>query len=284
MKKITKRLLVFFIGLPLVLFVVYFTELNHVLLNLVILVVSGIAAKELLPIVESNLKTQPKGLIIPLSLLTPSVSLICCTFKLPTYLITIAYSLALIISMGYEVFRPGQDVIGLFEHSASRISASVLIITYSGFFFSFLSRMSLWNHSRIFLSLFLLMVYGCDSFAWFFGMLFGKRNRGFIKASPNKSIAGFIGGCLTSIAFGIVAYYFYPHIFISIWRVILLGLFTSIAAILGDLIESVFKRSASFKDSGQVIPGRGGILDSIDSLLIAAPVFYFLVTILFGIK
>ena len=55
---------------------------------------------------------------------------------------------------------------------------------------------------------------------------------------------------------------------------VILALITTLAAIVGDLIESVFKRSLNIKDSGNIIPGRGGILDSTDSILIAAPIFY----------
>ena len=55
-----------------------------------------------------------------------------------------------------------------------------------------------------------------------------------------------------------------------------MGSAVGIATILGDLIESAIKRSATSKDSGQLIPGRGGILDSVDSVLYAAPVFYYL--------
>ena len=112
-------------------------------------------------------------------------------------------------------------------------------------------------------------------------MLFGKNNRGYIKASPNKSIAGFIGGIAGSILSGLLGIYIWPEIFIgSILKIIILGIIVAIAAIAGDLAESVFKRSAGWKDSGRVIPGRGGILDSIDSILMAAPVFY-IFTILF---
>ncbi len=60
-----------------------------------------------------------------------------------------------------------------------------------------------------------------------------------------------------------------------------IGLFTSLAAIAGDLIESVLKRACQVKDSGRLIPGRGGVLDSIDSILIAAPIFYISYTFLF---
>jgi phosphatidate cytidylyltransferase len=67
----------------------------------------------------------------------------------------------------------------------------------------------------------------------------------------------------------------------SIWAGVLLGLCAGIAATLGDLSESVIKRSAGVKDSGSLILGRGGALDSIDSLALAAPIYYLVYQVLF---
>ena len=138
--------------------------------------------------------------------------------------------------------------------------------------------------NSLYMALFLVMVFGTDSFAWFFGMLFGKNNRGYIKASPNKSIAGFIGGIFATVivVFLVTRYIpvfskYFSHI--SNLEIISLTVVTSLFAIIGDLIESVIKRAVDVKDSGNIIPGRGGILDSVDSLLLAAPVFYLLVKI-----
>ncbi|MCI7397280.1 MAG: phosphatidate cytidylyltransferase, partial [Spirochaetia bacterium] len=60
------------------------------------------------------------------------------------------------------------------------------------------------------------------------------------------------------------------------------GILIAFSSIVGDLAESVFKRSADVKDSGHIIPGRGGVLDSIDSIVMSAPVFYLLFSIFFG--
>ena len=85
-----------------------------------------------------------------------------------------------------------------------------------------------------------------------------------------------------SIAAGIAARHFFPDVFEGhIIKAVCLGFFTASASILGDLAESVFKRSAGFKDSGRVMPGRGGMLDSIDSLLMAAPVYYIAAKLLY---
>ena len=120
-----------------------------------------------------------------------------------------------------------------------------------------------------------LFVFICDSLAWFFGVLFGKSTRGYVAASPNKSLVGFIGGISCSIIEGFLFKCIFPEkIPFSYIEIFILGFLTAIASIIGDLIESVFKRSSGVKDSGNIIPGRGGVLDSIDSIVIAVPVFY----------
>ncbi|MDR0387105.1 MAG: phosphatidate cytidylyltransferase, partial [Treponema sp.] len=116
--------------------------------------------------------------------------------------------------------------------------------------------------------------------------LFGGNNRGIIPASPNKSVAGFIGGFTGSILIGLGAAWFFPAAFSStvmpsLWAGVILGFVSAAAASLGDLAESVMKRSSSIKDSGGLIPGRGGVLDSIDSIAMAAPVYYGLYRFLF---
>ena len=111
-----------------------------------------------------------------------------------------------------------------------------------------------------------------------------KKQPRVVKASPNKSVMGFIGGFAGSIAAGVLGYILWPNIFHgSILKIIFMGICIAFSSIVGDLTESIFKRSAGVKDSGHVIPGRGGVLDSIDSILMSAPVFYLMISILYGI-
>ncbi len=162
-----------------------------------------------------------------------------------------------------------------FEKSISKIAYSSLIIFYCGFLVTFLSRLTALNNSTYFICLYLILVFMCDSGAWFFGILFGKSSRGYVAVSPNKSLVGFAGGVVSSVACGILAKLLFSEVFyISIPKMIIIAAATSLAAIVGDLIESVFKRSCDVKDSGNLIPGRGGVLDSIDSILVACPIFY----------
>ena len=184
--------------------------------------------------------------------------------------------------MAKEVFFPTDKGENNFEKSIYSIVSALFIIFYVGLLPSFISKLSGLENSVWYLSLYFVMTFICDSFAWLFGMTLGKGNRGFIKVSPNKSIVGFIGGIFGSILIALLTQRFFPEILPGpYYKGIILGFVVSIFAIIGDLVESLLKRSADCKDSGNVILGRGGILDSIDSLLFVAPVFYIMLETLF---
>jgi phosphatidate cytidylyltransferase len=156
---------------------------------------------------------------------------------------------------------------------------------------SWMVRLSQWGESSgVIILTFLAIVFCTDGAAWAAGMLLGKGNQGLIPASPNKSVAGFIGGIVISAVLGGLAAIFWPEIFIPVCDLFsgipfaagfLLGLVTGAVTTLGDLAESAIKRSSGLKDSGTIIPGRGGALDSIDSITLAAPVFYLAYCLIF---
>jgi phosphatidate cytidylyltransferase len=172
-----------------------------------------------------------------------------------------------------------------FEGVISRISSGFAVMIYPGLFMAWIIRMSLIPRAGMVILMFLLMIIANDSAAWAVGLLFGKGNRGIIPASPNKSAAGFIGGFIASTLVGIGAVLFAPDAFPSrlppLLSGIILGFISGLAGTLGDLGESAMKRSSNIKDSGTIIPGRGGILDTIDSIALAAPVYYGLYWLLF---
>lgn len=277
MNKIVKRLLIFFIGIPSVLGIVIFNFHYHLPLNVLMIVCSVIATMELYMILKHNTPILPFPLITALTVSLPLSAYIFALTNVSLDYTNWVFLIAVLIIMGWETVSSK-----VFTSSNTKIAASILIVFYSGFLFTFMTRMTLFRHSSIFICVFLFSVFICDSLAWFFGMLFGKNNRGHVACSPNKSIAGFVGGYAGSIAAGIIAHLLWSNIFTgSILKGILLGFAVATAGITGDLIESVFKRSAGVKDSGSIIPGRGGILDSIDSILTAAPVYYILIYILY---
>ena len=160
-----------------------------------------------------------------------------------------------------------------FRLTRDRISYSVIQFLYPNLFGIFLIRLCFLQNAWMWLLTFFLLVFSCDTFAYFFGRWLGKSNRGIVKVSPNKSLAGFIAGALIpALIFALLAAFIDKYT-LTWWEGLIVGLFTAIAGICGDLIESAFKRSSDLKDSGTVVPGRGGILDSIDSLIIAAPIY-----------
>jgi phosphatidate cytidylyltransferase len=114
-----------------------------------------------------------------------------------------------------------------------------------------------------------------DTGAYFSGRAFG-RHRMAPYISPKKSWEGAIGGIIASILAGIVCVWLLG-LPVSLWAGGLLGAVGSIAGQAGDLAESLIKRQVDIKDSGKIIPGHGGILDRIDSLLFTAPVLYYLI-------
>lgn len=118
---------------------------------------------------------------------------------------------------------------------------------------------------------FLFLIWANDSGAYVFGITLGK-NRLFERISPKKSWEGFFGGMIIA---GITAYFISQYFqSISTQHWIALSIIIVIFGTLGDLIESMLKRSKDIKDSGTILPGHGGVLDRFDALLIAAPMVY----------
>lgn len=117
------------------------------------------------------------------------------------------------------------------------------------------------------LSLFIFL-WLSDTGAYCVGSLMGK-HRLFERISPKKSWEGFIGGSLFAIIASVILFYFFP--FMSLFKWIGMAIVVVVFGTWGDLTESLLKRSLGIKDSGQILPGHGGILDRLDSALIAIP-------------
>ncbi|MBF0177147.1 MAG: phosphatidate cytidylyltransferase [Magnetococcales bacterium] len=125
-------------------------------------------------------------------------------------------------------------------------------------------------HGPSLLGMLLLIVWGTDIGAYFAGRAFGKKKLA-PQLSPGKTWAGFYGG----LAFGTLAGWLAATLLLATykpWHILLLGLILSLVGQWGDLAESMVKRESNVKDSGSLIPGHGGLLDRLDSLLLATPV------------
>lgn len=116
------------------------------------------------------------------------------------------------------------------------------------------------------------LIWSVDSAAYFVGRRFGKHRLAPL-VSPGKTWEGFWGGLLGAVLISLLGLIYIPAVR-ELWMgFIVLCVITAVFSVMGDLFESAAKRRAQVKDSGQILPGHGGILDRIDSLLAAAPVF-----------
>ena len=131
-------------------------------------------------------------------------------------------------------------------------------------------------NSKILLGSFIL-VWVNDSFAYLVGKNFGKQKL-FEKISPKKTVEGFLGGLFFSCVASYFITTFTETLDFTSW--LILSIIISVFGTLGDLIESKFKRQANVKDSGIIMPGHGGLLDRLDSIIFAAPFIYLFLRIL----
>jgi phosphatidate cytidylyltransferase len=166
------------------------------------------------------------------------------------------------------------------------VPATLFIVLYAPFFLNFLAKVVTdWpeGDGRYLALYMILIVKMTDIGAYFTGRAIG-RHKVFPRISPGKTWEGCIGGVIVATIAGIVAWWAVRGDFgvltLRIADAVALGVLLSIAGILGDLIESMLKRAAGVKDSGEWIRGMGGVLDVIDSLLLASPVLYVYVHIL----
>lgn len=124
-------------------------------------------------------------------------------------------------------------------------------------------------HGSLWILLLLVIVMAGDSAAYYFGSAFG-RHKLYPAVSPNKSIEGALGGLAGSVAGAFIAKLtFFPQL--GVMDCIVTALVLGVLGQLGDLFESLLKRSCGVKDSGAIVPGHGGMLDRLDSILFAAP-------------
>tara|TARA_Y100000748_G_scaffold299175_1_gene295601 strand:- start:98 stop:595 length:498 start_codon:yes stop_codon:yes gene_type:complete len=130
------------------------------------------------------------------------------------------------------------------------------------------------NSAFVFYALIILNTALFDSFAYLVGSNFGKT---YIAKdiSPNKTLEGFIGGLIASVLLGCFAGYI-----IDMYLLIIIFVIGSIFAFIGDLLISYFKRQSGVKDTGTILPGHGGVLDRVDSHLLATPILILIIIML----
>jgi phosphatidate cytidylyltransferase len=161
------------------------------------------------------------------------------------------------------------------EGAFEDIASTLLGIIYVALLFGHQVGIHRWQQGKYWLLFLYLVIWTSDTGAFYVGTALG-RHRLYEKISPKKSIEGLIGGTVASVITAFLCKLWLLKT-LSTVEALLLGAVLALVGTVGDLSESLLKRSAGVKDSGGLIPGHGGILDRMDSMLFAAPVlFYYL--------
>jgi phosphatidate cytidylyltransferase len=204
-------------------------------------------------------------------------------------LVSVMYLLpVLILFLGSEVFLQclygmllllSLVLIGIAEGTANKpdftklVSIPVMSLMYPGLLLLSLLLVDQ-RFSGEYILWVMVSVIMADTLAYFVGSIAGGRNLS-PRISPNKTVsgsfAGILGAALMSLAWG--SYFEFDQ---PVFRLIALGLCIGILAVVGDLFESLLKRSLGVKDMGSILPGHGGVLDRVDALLFSIPVLFFL--------
>lgn len=257
--ELLKRVLIAVIFIPLILFIFY---------------LGGFALSSLMGLIifvqmfEIRDMYKKKGITIPVIVMPFSILVFISSAYFDLNMVLASLFMIFIFVLGNDLFQ------NKLEGSLNRISASLFSVIYTAVFLSSICRIrNMENGAFLILSL-IALIWITDSSAYFVGRRFGK-NRGVFKASPKKSLQGFLAGIFSAF---IGAFIIAEFAGFTIIQTLAVAISAGIFGQFGDLFESMLKRDVGIKDSSTIIPGHGGILDRFDSLLLAAPAFYLLLS------
>jgi phosphatidate cytidylyltransferase len=183
------------------------------------------------------------------------------------FLLTLTF-LGVLYVFIYEMFRKNDNP---FENIAITLLGIIYIAVPISLFWPIAYRENIYQYNSSLIFGFFIIIWTYDSFAYLSGMKFGKRKL-FERISPKKSWEGAIGGYI----FALLAAYILSTIFddLTLVQWLVTASLIAIFGTLGDLAESMLKRSLNIKDSSNFLPGHGGLLDRFDALFLAVPALY----------
>jgi len=160
------------------------------------------------------------------------------------------------------------------EGAIPEAAVAVLGLAYVAFLLSHVAVLRTGSHGVRWVFFLLLVTWAGDAMAYWVGSRFGRLRM--TEVSPGKTVEGTVGGLIAAVGAAYAGWFFVP--LANAWDPFRLGLLLGVAAVLGDLTESLFKRGAGVKDSSALIPAHGGLLDKVDSFLFTGPALLYYLT------
>ncbi len=231
---------------------------------MLMIVAAGVAGYEWFKLMPKEKNKLTKPLAWGYGVVTAALSALALYFNDIALLLWVASILSWILSVFWVKNYPNYD--GWYNPTLNVVGFVLISAAVTAIF-------SVWHTSPWWLMYLFLLVWGADSGAYFVGRKLGKKKLA-PNVSPNKSVEGLYGGIFTAMLIVVVVEVVYLDLtFAQHILFLILSVVTVFSSVLGDLFESMIKRRAGIKDSGRILPGHGGVLDRIDSLLAAAPIF-----------
>lgn len=266
------RIVVALIGAPILIFVILFGEIPLLIFTNFIV---GVGTWEFYKMIEASGRKVHKYIGMLASLVLPNYIYWTRGTNVEGEIGILVFALVLMFLC--HVFQ------NRVQNASSEIGITVLGIIYVSYFFSHILKWSFWTNGGQIILLLQVMVWSCDTFAYFIGITIGRKifKRGFTEISPKKSIEGSLGGIFCTVVAAYLLLKYFSLFLVQTKEELLifslvLGIGVSIAAQIGDLVESLFKRECGIKDSGKILAGHGGILDRFDSMIFVLPIMYYI--------
>jgi len=209
-----------------------------------------------------------KGFHIPIAICIAAMLFIVAAFILEPISVEMGVFLTLLVIPGTYIFSNGS-----LDDALPSSGIAVLATLYVGMLGGSLVRLhNDFAEGPKLIFFLVLVVWLGDAGAYYCGKTFGRHKMS-PRISPKKTVEGGIGGAATSVITAVVCHFTFFKAF-PLLHAIIAGVILSISGMIGDLAESMWKRSAAVKDSGTLIPGHGGFLDRFDSIFYTAPILY----------
>ena len=234
---------------------------------IVVVAIGYLGSREYCKMAFAQYLYEADRVLLPLIIILPIFSSLFCrqsAAAVPAGLLLAFIALAMFVFYHYKRF----------EVPLLLLSRGVLGLVYVGFLASHLVLLRGLEGGAAWLIILTAITAGADTGAYYTGSRLGKRKL-CPDISPNKTVEGGLGGIIGGVGAGLLVALLLP-VDAAIWLVGVLAVILALTGMVGDLMESVIKRGFRVKDSGTLLGGHGGVLDRVDSLLLAAPVLYYM--------